>query len=152
MSDLLTLDKVRNAIEVLNTDDATSDDALTALAFIGRLKELTRELNASVEQGVMEWIIRNGDLVDGEIRYYIGPEKKTKCNSNRQTLEAVLESVGGDMDAMAECLASDAFKPGACRTILGDSFEQHFTTTTKDDLKTGKPVRKLQRVDQKFIR
>lgn len=149
------IDKVLASIAALDNDlVATRDDALTAMNFAARLRELTKELSAQVEAGVIAWIKRNGPIIDGTVKHYVGVAKTTKCVSVRDTLEAVLEASGGDYDAVVACLASSAWKHGACAKLLpADRYGKLFVTDAADELKEGvaKPE-KLQKIDERFIK
>jgi len=74
---------------------------------------------------------------DGEKRLYVGTEKRTKCPSPKATLERLLNLTGGDLGTVAECLSSGAWKPGACRELLGDQWGECFTVEEVPDIKTG---------------
>ena len=81
-------------------------------------------------EGIIEWIEAHGEpLVEtagGPRRLYVAPDKTTKCLDNRDALVAVLTATGGDVDALLGCLSSNAFKPGACKAVLGDEWPKHF--------------------------
>lgn len=133
--------------------DATQDEVLDVLGRIAAAKDAIRELGSMAEEAAIQWIEANGDIEVGDVRYYVGTNRTTKCTDTRATMEAALNATGGDIDAMCELLSSGAWKPGACRkTLSPDDFDMLFTTSETLDLKTGKPKRGLQRVDQRFIK
>ena len=143
----------RTAISTVESNPvATKEDVLTALNFTKRLRELAKELSDNAESAAIQWIQQNGEIVDGDIRFYVAPNKVTKCLNVKGTLGAVLESSGGDLDAVAECLASSAWKHGATKKMLGDKADEFFETVETADLKTGIGAKRLQKVDQKFIK
>jgi len=103
-------------------------------------------------QALIEWINANGDLVVGDIRYYVGTSKTTKCIDKGQTLFNILDAAAGDLDSVARCLSANAWKPGECRGILkGELWDENFTVEPVMDLKTGKPKKQVNRVDSKFL-
>lgn len=147
-------DRVSSAIRALNGDLATVDDALAALTFIARLKELTKQLNQQVEDGVIAFIQQHGPIEMGSVKYYTGPTKTTKCVNVKGAVEALMNATGGDFDAFCECLASGALKHGACSKVLSaETYNELFETKEVTDLKTGVAKGdKLQRVDQRFLK
>lgn len=129
-------------------------ELLTAMEYVTALKEATRLLSEKVEAGAIQWIEANGEIEVGETRYYVGPNRTTKCKDLGATLEAVLKATGGDFTETVRCLSTSAFKHGAAREILpADEYEALFETTEVMDLKEGnaKPAR-LQKVNARFLR
>jgi hypothetical protein len=115
---------------------------------IGRVKAFVargRELSAMLDEQVLEHLRNTGrDLEIGDVNYYEGTVKVTKCLNPAAAADALLAKLGGDMDRFAECLSSDAFKHGHCSTVLDpEVYASLFQTTEKPDLKTGKPKRQL---------
>ena len=147
------IDDTKVAIGTVETGLATKYDLLTALGLVARLKEIVKELSASAEAGAIAWIQANGEFQEGSVRYYVAANKTTKCPDQRAALEAVLEAGGGDLDKLAEMLASGAFKPGACRKFLPpEKFAALFVTTETADLKEGVAKPRLQVVNTEFQR
>lgn len=147
---------IHNRIRTLTTD-VKAATAAAALNKLQRLKELVREIERDMTARLIEWIQANGDLEIGELRYYVGTEKKTRCNDVRGTLAALLELFAGDLDRVAECLGSSAWKHGAIKKALEEigqaaKFPELFTVTEETDLKTGQPAKKLMTVNPKFTR
>ena len=150
-TDLITT--VREAYAVLYDPGPTRDDVLKALDLSARLREVARELTEQVEAGAIAWVQAHGEIIDGDVRYYVGANKSVKCRDVKGTLGAVLEVTGGDLDAVIECLSSGAFKPAKTKALLGKRADEFFETTETMDLKTGaagKP--RLQKHDPRFIR
>jgi hypothetical protein len=141
------------ATAALDTD-ATVDQVLMAMDFVKALKEATAALAERVESRVIGWIEANGEIEHGDTRYYVAPNKTTKCKDLGQTLEAVLKATGGDFGATVRAFSSSAFKPGACRELLpADEYEALFETKEAMDLKEGKPKpARLQRADTRFLK
>lgn len=137
-----------------NPDDARPVDAdavLSAMNLVRRLGEIHRDLKDRLEAASIQWIEVNGDLTDGEVRYYVAPNKSTKCVDLRGTFQALLDKSGGDLDSVVLCLSSGAFKPSATKEVLGDLADSLFVTEVTKDLKTGKPTGpRVQKHDPRF--
>lgn len=142
---------VFDAVARLELETATEVDVIAAIDVLDRLKQVTRGLATLVDDAACRWINANHDITVGDCRYYVGTTTWVKCRDPRQALTAMLETSGGDLDAVAACLASDAWKSGASRQLLGEQFDVHFATELREDLKTGKPRKSLQRVNQRFL-
>ena len=139
-------------IEIIESGDATVDQVLMAQEFIKKLGEIHRELKEKLELATIAYIEKNGEIRDGERRFYVGPNKSTRCVDVRKTVEAVFEVSGGDFDVFVECLSSSAFKPAATKKVLGDKASELFIDTETKDLKTGELGKKrLQEVDYSKI-
>lgn len=132
-------------------DPSSKDLTAQALGEIDRLKQITRELAYKIEEIACGVITQHGDIVIGEIRYYVGEEKVVKCIDKGGTLESLLDATAGDFEAVCGMLSSDPFKYGAVRTAIGtERFDKFFKTDKRIDLKTGKPLRTLQKFDGRF--
>jgi hypothetical protein len=131
---------------------ATKEDVLTALNFTKRLRELAKELSDQAEAASIAWIQANGEIIDGDIRFYVAVNKTHKCKDVKATLAALLEKSGGDLDSVTECMSTNAWKPGETKKRLGDDADKFFETIEAADLKTGIGAKRLQKVDQKFIK
>lgn len=151
MNDIIT--NVRAAIDRVLEGEASKDDVLTTIELVARMKQLTRELADKAETAAIAWIEQNGDITTGLVRYYAGTNKAVKCKDHDATLQAVLTATGGDVSAVARCLASSAWKHGACREVLpADEYEGLFETVETKDLKTGTARQRLQKFDGTHLR
>ena len=156
MADLITSIKSMLADledpSVQSGDDA-QDRVVALLNAVDLLKATSKELAQAAEQLAIQIIDERGEIVVGDIRYYVGPDKTTKPRDKGAILDALLVACDGDLSAIAnEVLSSDPFKVGACRTRLGDeAIDKLFETTVKQDLKTGKPARGLHKVNAQFL-
>lgn len=146
------VEDTRIAISNIENPLATRDEVLTALNIVARLKELAKELGEQAERAAIEWINVNGEIVDGDMRFYVAPNKTHKCKDTKGVLAALLEESGGDLDAVAECFASGAWKPGETKKRLGDRANQFFETVETPDLKTGVAKPRVQKVNTAFQR
>jgi hypothetical protein len=147
-----TLEQLIDAYVALDSRELASREALLDIrSGIKALKAKIREFEQEVEEAAIEHIVLHGDIDMGDgKRLYVGTERGYKCRDQRATLVAVLEATGGDEALMAEHLASGAWKPGACRKTLGDSFGDHFEETVAQDLKTGSAKRIVKMHDPAF--
>lgn len=140
------------SIEIIESGDASVDQVLQAQEFIKKLGEVYRDLKEKLEAATIAYIEKNGEIRDGERRFYVAPNKSTKCVDVRKTVEAVFEVSGGDFDVFVECLSSGAFKPAATKKVLGDRAADLFVDTETKDLKTGEiGGKRLQSVDYSKI-
>jgi hypothetical protein len=139
-----------SAVGSIETDSPV-EAVLEAMDRVAALKEQTRLLAELLEARVIAWIETNGDIENGDVRYYVGPNKTTRCNDLRATLTALLDACGGDMQEVCRHLSTSAFKPGACRETLAESdYAELFITAETPDLKEGKPKRRVQKFDARF--
>lgn len=130
------------AIERIEQGEAAVEDMRQSMAFMEQLSHAVKALRERHKAACINWIDKNGDLVDGEKRYYVGVEKATRCTDPLELLSRVLE-MGVPADVLAKCLVSQPFKPATTKELIGLSSEGLFETITKPDLLTGKPQRKL---------
>jgi len=141
-----------DAYTALDSRDIGSRDGLLDVrsgikALQAKLKEFAQE----VEEALIENISAHGDIDIGDgKRLYVGTERGYKCRDNAATFVAILGATGGDEALMAEHLASGAWKPGACKKTLGNTFANHFEETVAQDLKTGSAKRIVKMHDPAF--
>jgi len=149
MSDLIQT--ARASIDRVLHGEATAEDVLATIDVIDALKALTRDLSAKSEAAIIKWIDQHGQIERGEVRYYTGPNKTVKCRNHEATVEAVLSAAGGDVATLARCLSSSAWKAGAVRELLPpDEMDGLFEVVVSKDLKTGAPLKRLQKIDGRF--
>lgn len=146
------------AIELVESGLADEAQVLAGAAFIEKLGQLHRELKSRWEAAAIAYMEANGDLLDGEVRYYVGPNKSTKCVDLRETVRVVLTATGGDVDAFTDCLSSSAFKHGTtCKRLaeagMKEDADRLFVTTETKDIKTGKATGpRVQKFDPRFVK
>jgi hypothetical protein len=124
---------------------------------VDRAKQICREIEVRLKERAKEYIREHGSFTVGEQRFYLAPEKTTKCRDVKATLHTLLGAFGGDLDRVTECLAAAAFKHGQVRASLADvgnptAFDVLFETSEETDVKTGKPLKSVQRVNKNFLR
>ncbi len=148
MTQLLTINQ-----SVLTMTPATAaDDVAELMQRIDFAKQHLRELEQQFKAALIEWINTNGDLTIGDKRYYVTTAKRTKPKDLAALTEAVMQATGGDFDKFVKTLGANAYKLGACKTVLGDEWDIHFTVEPVDDLKTGKPKKEVKCIDERFVR
>jgi hypothetical protein len=114
-----------------------------------RISEIRRRFKADM----VAWLEANGDLTVGPIRYYAGVRTDHKPHDHRAVVAAVLEAGGGDPDAIAEVLASSAWKTGAMKKLIGDErFSSLFARVEVGQLKEGKPQKQVLQADTRFLK
>jgi hypothetical protein len=146
-------------------DFADPDQIDNILCAVLSAEKLAKDIKAMAFAAAMEFIKENspdGFTVNGR-RYYISTGKKQppKCKDAKATLPAMFELTGGDLDAVAECLSSNAWKQGSTKAVLesigkGDQFEKLFETKPKEKLMIDGPTNPedegLQIVETKWIK
>lgn len=133
--------------------DAPVEQVLDVRGRIEAATQRLREVKGMIDDAMMQWIEANGDITYGDIRYYVGVSRDKKCRDNAKAADAILTATGGDFEAFAQTLSSNAFKPGACGHVLSpEAFDECFEVIEQKDIKTGKPKKTIQRVDQRFVR
>jgi hypothetical protein len=117
-----------------------------------RIRDAEKFIKAHIQEVMEERGIGRIDLGDG-VYWYLGTESSWKPQDVPATLEALLESNGGDVRGLAEFIASDGLKPGACRAALpDDKRDVLFVRVYRTVLKEGKPVRQLLKGDERFVK
>ena len=146
------LQQLIDAYVAIDSRELASREALLDIrSGIKALKAQIREFEQEVEEALIENISAHGDIDIGDgKRLYVGTERGYKCRDNAATFVAILGATGGDEALMAEHLASGAWKPGACKKTLGDTFGNHFEETVAQDLKTGSAKRIVKMHDPAF--
>ena len=146
-----TLDQISDAYVGLDSRDINSREGLLDIrSELALLAQKVKEFRAEVDAALIENIDAHGDINLGDKRLYVGVDRTYKCLSPRDTFVALLEATGGDEALMCEHLASGCFKPGMCRTTLGDRFGTLFSEEVAKDVKTGSSRRTVKTHDPAF--
>lgn len=136
-------------------DEATLDLIGTTLDKLKFIKEQVSIHEKELKERIIQYILSHGGdgIQIGHVRYYVGPDKDTKCNNIRDTTAAVLDASGGSVDDFTCTLSTNAFKPGACKKLLGvEKFNSLFTVTERKRLKQdGTEEKQLQSIDERFV-
>lgn len=148
------IERAKELVQAAAQPGVDGDVVLEALDLCEELVRRARELKAEAEQAAIGWIQRSGeDLVCGDVRYYVGTEKKVKPKDKAEVLDALLNAKDGDVAGIGEYLSSDPFKHGAVRELVGEEkFTLLFEVRFDADLKTGKPVKGLHKTNAAFVR
>ena len=135
MSTLALSDKITSFLSRVESGESTAEETLTIIHDIAAFSQAAAELKRKAEAATIAWIDLNGELNDGERRWYVGVEKKEKCIDIAKTLTALIEAKAGDVDGVAQYLTSDPFKAGACGSVIDR--DTHFKSEYRKDLKEG---------------
>jgi hypothetical protein len=119
-------------------EDMPTDDVLAISEAIDSAYERIKELRAMRDEAMITYLIEHGPIESGEMLYCASKDKTVKCRDNGAAFLAVADAAGGDVETIAGVLASGAFKHGACRTLLGDTWDEHFETIERDKIKFSK--------------
>lgn len=151
-----TLSPVERAVLTITTD-ASTNDVLDVYTRFGAFKSELKRLDELMEAAIIEWIKANGDLVmtypDGNAkRFYVGATKTTKCINPSGTLDALLESAGGDLQRVIDCLSSGCFRYAAVKKVIGEEkWGGLFKVESSDSLEEGS-AKKLKVFDSRFVK
>lgn len=126
------LSLTRTAAMRLGSADATEDDFLVAMHTLAALKQAARDYAAMVDDAALEYLDRHGAVETPTERYYLGKSRTTRCRDTGRCIESILAATGGDLDKLADLLASQPLKHGACKGVLGDEWDRHFEVVEKD--------------------
>lgn len=140
--------------------NAPMEDVLGLHMHLELFAKALRYVKKQMEARMIQWINANGDIECGTVRYYVGPDKKVKPIDNPKILETLYMVLEGDEAAVCQCMSSSPWKYGGIRKLLegcegqidAPPFDDLFATIEEDDLKTGKPKKKLQQADQRFLK
>lgn len=134
------------------TPETDRDQVLELMNRVKAAKELIKQIDQYLTEKLIEYIDANGEITFGDVRYYVGPKKITKCIDVPGAVEALLIASNGDFGKLCEFFASQPLKYGACKEPLGDQWDQFFRVEEVMDLKEGKPKKALQSVNTKFLK
>jgi hypothetical protein len=141
--------------------DSPAELVATAIIALNRLKERTREIEQQFKAGPLkEWLSKHGQIEIGPVRYYVGTETKVKCRDTAVAATFIAEACGISAEGLQKfvaMLASDCLKQGAVNAFLveiglPDMFEELFEVKVVEDVKTGKPLKKVREINDRFIK
>lgn len=148
-----TLAVVKRAVNSITTE-AQLEQVLEALVRVQWLKRVAKDLETQAEEAILFWLVANGvpGFTLGETYYYAGTKKTTRARDNRKVLEVVVSKLFGDLDGVADQLQAQPWKHGAVKTVIGEElFGELFEVREEPDLKTGKPVKRLQGIPKRYL-
>jgi hypothetical protein len=139
------------------TADTPVEDIADVMGKLEWLIRRAKEVKDELESRMVEKIQAHGEFVIGDVRYFVGTAKTVKCIDPKTTLEEILTTSGGDVGKLVDCLSSNAFKYGTVRRFFEEAgqfqtYGRLFETVEADELKTGKPTRRLQKVNEAFVK
>lgn len=114
-----------------------------------------KEIGAAARAQMVEYVTVNGPLDAGNVFYWAGHDKRTKCNDVAAAVEALLMESNGDIATFCrDYLSSGAVKYGAAkRTLDAATYARLFTTEVVDKLESGEQLpKKLIKADKQFIK
>jgi predicted ATPase len=136
------LSRVEKAGLLIN-EESPEETVTAALMLVKAAEERLAEIKRMVKAGAVEWIQANHEIVIGATRYYAGHKTAKWTEDNAGVLGAVLDAMGGDINAAAQYLGSNAWKPGGCRKLLADEvYWRLFKEKKRTTLKEGTPLKK----------
>jgi len=140
--------------QVMQLDvDSTDEHVLIVWNRIKQLRASAKVIEEDLKQFLIDtWIKENGDLVEGQCRYYVTQKKTTKQIKKQQALAAMLEATDNDIEIVADVLVSAPFKPAAMKKLLGDLAGAYLEVEYKDEVKDGKvkPIKQVKKYDPAF--
>ena len=140
--------------------DTPPEEVIQLIQLCQYYEQQIKLVRKAAENVGISWVNHNGDIqyedLDGNvIRHYVGTVKTTKLkpDSKAAAIMAILDATGGDLDAMAELLAAQPVKHGACKKVLTEEvWGELFETVEQEDLKTGKPKKALITINSRFLK
>lgn len=130
---------------------AAHDRALALFLALDGFKQRVAELDRFVRDQLLAWCEVNGKLELGDGTYYHAKVPTDRpCHDIPAAVEQILSAVGGDVAALAGCIASGGIKHGAAAKVLPpDVYDRLFPRRTRPTLAKGGKA--LVRVDPKWI-
>lgn len=126
--------RIMQAPAMLTDEPVDPELAILQLMALEELKKrfvaVAKLIEEKLQEFGLEQVRQHGKAL---FPYYAGTEKTEKCRDVRKLLEHLLAAT--DMDTLASLLSSSAWKPGACKPVLGDEWHEHFEVTTGEKLK-----------------
>ena len=147
----MNIEDLEKMIYAIN-EDSDAMDVSKCRSTVAGMVQRVRAVKNLFDEVFTEWLLVNDELVEGDNRYYLGNVTKIKCTDLSKTLEMLLEHTGGDFDRVVECLSSNAYKYGACRKVLHDSFKECFEESLEIDIKTTKPKKQIKQANSKYLK
>ncbi len=149
-------DLTKRVVALLDPEESTPDVVAITQAEVEGLKAVVKEIDRLWKEQFTDWLKEHKegltvDMGGHEIRYFMGTKKRTTCRSKEGAASALLDATGGDLTGFCDVLSSMPYKYGAFKAIVGEAaFAEHFAVETVDDIKTGKPIREVKRIDSRY--
>lgn len=134
------LDDLRNRLDAM-----TPEERGRAYVTMQACDRAYREWKAMFTEAFIESVEVHGEplveTIDGLKRVYVAADRRTTCNNVKETSRTILEQHGPDV--LADCLGSNALKPGACKAVLGEAWGEHFTVSEVLEIKEGSARKRI---------
>lgn len=123
---------------------------------VDSLCHLASEVRQLRDEALKPWIEANGEIIIGEDKWFVGPNKKEKDRDVGATFDCLHDLAGSDHAAFVSLLSTNAFKPGAVKRFLKDKsvpdmYEVLFDVTVEMDVQTKRPKKTVQRINEQFV-
>ncbi len=142
-----TLDRLRGLVEAPDLLD-DKDVVCEKIDLYEQLTSRVRQIEANFLSRLGEWLEEHGELSIGDITWYFGVSKTTKCRDVSRVLELLIDHVDGDVGELACYLSSQPVKHGAVsKTISEEQFDSLF-----EKVATGSAKKKPIKVNKAFVR
>lgn len=130
----------------LTSIQTSLDDIMSTRERLIFMASAIKALKEKMDAALIEWLEANGEIRIGSRKIFVGHKKDTKCKSLRPALEALMNECGGDWELFCSCMASDAIKHGAAKSVMGEKWSEHFEVRHKPEIK------EVVDVDEKFLK
>jgi hypothetical protein len=137
---LATVERADAGTLILACNEDTDIEQLAAASeAVDAMWERVKEWRETRDDIFRRRIETHGKFTLGGKLWRLVDRTPVKVKSKLRATQLVLEAVGGDEEKFAEAMASEPFKAGFCRTLLGERWGEVFEET---------PVQKLDVVDK----
>lgn len=132
---------------------STPDEIAATWQAIDFAREFLKAIEAAAKAHTEAYLQLNGEFQVGDIKYYLGKNRTTKCRDVKAALDKLLGIFS--VEQIAQSLSANALKPGQVRTYLKELgldavFDEIFVTTVDEGLERDKP-KSLKRLDIRFL-
>ena len=118
--------------------DASDDQWIMAESQVREVKAFAAELGVAFSEAFVDRLERGDIEIGNGRRFYAGKAKRTKVTmSPGEMLDTILESLGGDLDALKELLSSGWCKYGALKGLDPETFAKCFEVEEVIEVKDG---------------
>lgn len=149
--------QISDALSAITNGNASLDQLMLCRNMIDLLMEFAKAADKAWDARMFAYVQINGSVVVGPITYYIARPSSVKDRGVGTTFQIVMDAAEGDVDKIAGCLSTNAWKHGAVKKLLKESgqiekYDLCFVkVTAKDRLGKEKP-KQLQRLDTTFLK
>ncbi len=141
-------DPLELAIARISDAETPDDEVFATLDKLDFILEHAKRLKIAGEASMTERVKSKGTIDAGQYIYVLSRDKKVKIRDKRAVAEAVLEATAGDIDTFAELLASEPFKQGGIKQLVGEAKHAELYETIIDEY----AEKKLKKIDKRFFK